>query len=150
MKQLSDEDIKRAAYQRNKLFGENDVLAHTRRPDADECIARKDEKKRVKEEIARELCPDKAGWDANSRDVYVDHEKYRREAAQVLSISINGKTLEEWIKLIEAGKVVELADDQSLPKGNFSDGQDDELTMMYNFAQEGMRKDNWKKVVGDK
>ncbi len=24
-----------------------------------------------REKIARELCPDKAGWDANIRDVYV-------------------------------------------------------------------------------
>ena len=38
-----------------------------------------------REKIARELCPDKAGWDANIRDVYVDHEKYRRQADQILA-----------------------------------------------------------------
>ena len=36
---LTPEEISRAAYQRNLLFGENGVLAYTRKPDADECIA---------------------------------------------------------------------------------------------------------------
>lgn len=37
---LSPEEISRAAYQRNKLFGKNDVLAYTRKPNADEEIAK--------------------------------------------------------------------------------------------------------------
>ena len=37
---LTPEEISRAAYQRNLLFGANDVLAYTRKPDADECIAK--------------------------------------------------------------------------------------------------------------
>lgn len=36
---LSDEEISRVAYERNLLFGENDNLAYTRKPDADKCIA---------------------------------------------------------------------------------------------------------------
>ena len=45
MKRISDEEIKRAAYERNKLFGENDVFAYTRKSDADECIAKAQVKK---------------------------------------------------------------------------------------------------------
>ena len=39
-----------------------------------------------REKVARELCPDKAGWDASNRDVYVDHEKYRKLADQLLAL----------------------------------------------------------------
>jgi len=38
---LTDEEIARAAYERNKLFGENDTFAYTRKSDADRCIADK-------------------------------------------------------------------------------------------------------------
>lgn len=52
MIRLTDEEISRAAYQRNPLFEENAVLAYTRKPDADRCIA-KAQLKKVVEEIER-------------------------------------------------------------------------------------------------
>ncbi|MBA7699424.1 hypothetical protein ES703_108119 [subsurface metagenome] len=38
IKRLSDEAISKAAYERNKLFGENDSFAYTRKPNADDGV----------------------------------------------------------------------------------------------------------------
>ena len=54
---LTPEEISRAAYQRNLLFGENDVLAYTRKPDADECIAKAQHAKDTGQESNQEDCP---------------------------------------------------------------------------------------------
>lgn len=56
---LTPEEIKRAAYQRNKLFGENDVLAYTRKPNADEAIAQAQQEKdfSIFSDQTRDKCP---------------------------------------------------------------------------------------------
>ncbi len=48
-----------------------------------------------REKVARKLCPDKAGWDANDRDVYVDHEKYRKQADQLKEKLTGGEDMTE-------------------------------------------------------
>ena len=42
---LTDKEISRAAYERNKLFEEDAAFAYTRKPSADECIAKAQLKK---------------------------------------------------------------------------------------------------------
>ena len=57
---LTEEEISKASYERNKLFGEDAALAYTIKPDSHKCVAKAQLKKvaespEFNEGIAREL-----------------------------------------------------------------------------------------------
>jgi len=84
MNRMTPEEISRAAYERNLLFPENAVLAYTRRPDADECIAQRqlasceDQIRAQKEDIAQRL--------SAGRKRYWTIEDYRKQSDEILSL----------------------------------------------------------------
>lgn len=65
----------------------------------------------------------------------------------ILSIKLRDKTLKEWIELYEQGKLVELADDQSLPdKPEEWEQENLDYQVGYLFGQDSLKKANFKKV----
>ena len=87
-------------------------------------------------------------WIANQKSQGMPFTRER--ADQILSLEVEGKSLKEWIELLEQGKLVILDNDQSLPVIRYPDSdpikKDREYTAI--ATMDVMLKAGFKKVKG--
>ena len=94
---------------------------------------------RVREEILKLI-----------KSVVEDDYECELTTYHILSIKVKGKTIEEWMGLLEQGKLVELDDDQRLPSALYHEGEKLEPKWVEEVVKNDMRQAGWIKKAGEK